>query len=109
MIGTDFRAPTAGMAEILDRGLESERQFMQALSRVERYGERAVRMITSRTAQVDEALHKALVQRLINFQVKPILNPPVATQQAPPTKKTEKPKAGGSYQAPFASQTAAAR
>jgi len=67
MIGTDFKAPTTGMTLILDRGLESEREALQALSRVGRYGERCVRMITSRASLVDEKLNKGLVKRLIDY------------------------------------------
>ena len=67
MIGTDFKAPTTGMTLILDRGLESEREALQALSKVGRYGERCVRMITSRASLVDEKLNKGLVKRLIDY------------------------------------------
>lgn len=71
MIGSDFRAPTTGLTEILDKGLESERAFTQALSRVGRYGERSVRMITTRTQQIDDKLNKKLVSRLIEYSVQP--------------------------------------
>ena len=60
VIGTDFRAPTTGMTQVLDRGLESDREAMQALSRVGRYGERCERMITSRTELIDVKLSKGL-------------------------------------------------
>ena len=46
MIGTDFRTPTTGMTLVIDSGLESDREAIQALSRVGRYGERCERIIT---------------------------------------------------------------
>ena len=48
------------MTQVLDRGLESDREAMQALSRVGRYGERCERMITSRTELIDVKLSKGL-------------------------------------------------
>ena len=65
--GTDFRAPLTGMAEVIDEGLESDREAIQALSRVGRYGERCERLITSRTTLVDETLNKDLIKRLIKY------------------------------------------
>ena len=67
--GTDFRAPMTGITEIIDIGLESDREALLALSRVGRYGERFERLITSRTSLVDETLNKLLTKRLINYQV----------------------------------------
>ena len=60
------------MTQVLDRGLESDREAMQALSRVGRYGERCERMITSRTELIDVKLSKGLDQRLIDYQVPPV-------------------------------------
>ena len=80
MIGIDFKSPTTGMNLILDRGLESEREAVQALSRVGRYGERCVRMITSLASLIDETLHQGLVKRLIDYQVAPISNPLMKAQ-----------------------------
>ena len=80
MIGSDFKAPTTGLTMILDRGLESDREALQALSRVGRYGERCVRMMTSRTSLIDEKPHQGLIQRLIDYQVPPKSNPPMKAQ-----------------------------
>ena len=43
MRGTDFRAPSTGIALVMSRGLESERDVQQALGRVGRFGEKCVR------------------------------------------------------------------
>ena len=67
--GTDFRAPMTGITEIIDIGLESDREALQALSRVGRYGERFEHLITSCTSLVDETLKKILIKILINYQV----------------------------------------
>lgn len=67
MIGTDFRAPTTGMTLVIDSGLESNREAIQALSRVGRYGERFERIITSRTTLVDASLNQKLTKRLIDY------------------------------------------
>ena len=49
--------------------MKSDRQAVQTLSRVGRYGERCVRIMTSRTSLIDEELHLGLVQSLIDYQI----------------------------------------
>ena len=67
MRGTDFRAPSTGIALVVDRGLESERDAQQALGRVGRFGERCVRYIVENVQLVDEHLHVKFRKRLIDF------------------------------------------
>ena len=65
--GTDWRSPDVGMALVLDRGFESERDLQQALARVGRFGDRAVRVKSNNVELIDPKLSEQLKTRLINY------------------------------------------
>ena len=80
MRGTDFRAPSTGIALVMSRGLESERDVQQALGRVGRFGEKCVRYSVENVQLVDEDQHIKFRKKLIDFldsQIEP----------APPTSR----------------------
>ena len=76
MRGTDFRAPTTGLALVMDRGLESERDVQQALGRVGRFGEKCRRLAVTDVNLIDPDLNLKLKRRLIEFLDSP---PPLAS------------------------------
>ena len=65
--GSDWRSPDVGMALVLDRGFESQRDLQQALARVGRFGDRAVRVKSSHVELIDPKLNLQLKTRLINY------------------------------------------
>ena len=54
--GSDWRSPDVGMALVLDRGFESQRDLQQALARVGRFGDRAVRVKSNNVELIDPKL-----------------------------------------------------
>ena len=57
MRGSDFLAPSTGLALVLDRGLQSDREVQQALGRVGRFGERCKRYTIEGVDLIDRELN----------------------------------------------------
>lgn len=72
MRGVDLRAPTRGLVLVIRKGFASERDKMQALTRVGRQGDKCERFISRGLSLIDKELEEELVKRLIQFRSGPI-------------------------------------
>ena len=58
MRGTDWRSPAVGLALVLDKGFESQRDLQQALARTGRFGDKTVRCKTNTVELIEPVLRK---------------------------------------------------